>query len=310
MKITIIGAGAMGCLFGGLLQEAGQAAVHLVDLRTEQVQQIKAHGLVLVHEGQERRISLQISLTTEDIGPADLVLLFVKHGQTRTAARSAAQVLAGDGLVLTLQNGMGNAELVAKEVGAERVLCGTTAQGAMPLGLGRIQHSGTGPTFLGPWQPGRHPGRLQELAELFSAAQLPTQAVDNIEPVLWHKLLINVGINAITALTGLRNGQLLDLKLTRDLVAAAVTEAASLAQALAVPVAEDIVDQVLAVAQATASNRSSMGQDIDARRSTEIEAINGYIVQRAEHLGLAVPVNRTLSTLIQTMQAQFLCTHA
>jgi 2-dehydropantoate 2-reductase len=304
VNITIIGAGAMGCLFGGLLQEQGEVAVQLVDVRAEQVEHLNTQGLVLVREGKERRIRLRASLGVKDLEPADLVLIFVKHRHTQAAAQCAVHALHRDGLVLTLQNGLGNAEILAEVLGAERVLCGTTAQGAMQLGLGRIQHSGIGPTFIGSWQSGQYQ-HVFKITELFSAAQLNTQAVEHIKPVLWHKLLINVGINAITALTGLRNGQLLNLNVSRDLVAAAVTEAARLAQALDVPVAEDIVAQVFSVAQATASNRSSMGQDVDARRLTEIEAINGYVVRRAESLGLAVPVNRTLTALIETIQAQF-----
>ena len=122
---------------------------------------------------------------------------------------------------------------------------------------------------------------------------------------MWDKLLVNVGINAITALTGIRNGELLDLDVTRVLCGDAVREAMAVATAQGVTIREDAVDHVYEVARATAANRSSMGQDVDHGRPTEIEAINGVIVREAERMGLQAPVNRTLTALIQTMQAHY-----
>jgi 2-dehydropantoate 2-reductase len=122
---------------------------------------------------------------------------------------------------------------------------------------------------------------------------------------VWHKLLINVGINAITALTGIKNGEILDLDVTRELSRRAVEEAMAVARAKGVPVAEDVVDHVFQVAEATATNRSSMGQDIDNRRLTEISAINGAVVREAKACGVATPVNDTLSALVETLQAHY-----
>ncbi|MEA2116806.1 MAG: 2-dehydropantoate 2-reductase, partial [Thermodesulfobacteriota bacterium] len=139
----------------------------------------------------------------------------------------------------------------------------------------------------------------------FSAAKIETGGVDDIKPVIWNKLFANVGINAITALTNIRNGQLLDFEETRDLMEAVVTEAIAVARALQVTVADDALENVFAIVEATAINRSSMGQDVDALRPTEIDAINGYIVRRAEELGIDVPVNQTLTRLIKTLQAHY-----
>ncbi|MBW1712052.1 MAG: 2-dehydropantoate 2-reductase, partial [Deltaproteobacteria bacterium] len=126
-----------------------------------------------------------------------------------------------------------------------------------------------------------------------------------VRPVIWNKLLINVGVNAITALTGLKNGQILDIEPTRDLVKAAVEEALAVARALEIEVLDRAVEHVFEVARATAGNRSSMGQDVDHRRPTEIEAINGAIVDKARALGLEVPVNQTLTGLIKTLEAHY-----
>ena len=123
--------------------------------------------------------------------------------------------------------------------------------------------------------------------------------------VLWNKLLINIGINAITALTAIKNGQILDLEITRKLSCMAVEEAMEIAGRMQIPIRQDAVEHVYAVARATATNRSSMGQDVDNRRQTEIGTINGYIVREARRLGMQAPVNETLTALIETLQYHY-----
>ncbi|CAK8719852.1 2-dehydropantoate 2-reductase [Candidatus Electrothrix laxa] len=309
MKVTIIGAGAMGCLFGGLLSEQGMD-VHLIDVRAKQVAALNDHGLTILHQSAERRIMVRAVTEPAAILETDLAVIFVKHAQTEAAARTAARLLGRNsynGYALTLQNGMGNAEIIANVLGEDRVLCGTTAQGAMVLGSGKIQHSGVGETVIGMWRQGGE-AVAGQLAEAFTIAGISCRAVDDIEPILWKKLFVNVGINAITALTGLRNGQLLDLKASRLLMQDVVSEAVAVAKAYSVKVPDDILKHVEQVAEATASNRSSMGQDIDGQRSTEINAINGYIVRKAQKVGLEVPVNQTLVRLVQTVQGRYAAT--
>jgi 2-dehydropantoate 2-reductase len=305
MKITIIGAGAMGCLFGGLLSEQGMD-VHLIDVREEQVAALNDHGLAILHQGVERVVRIRAVTEPAAISRTDLAIIFVKHAQTEAAARTAALLLGNKGCALTLQNGMGNAEIIADVLGGDRVLCGTTAQGAMLLGPGRIQHSGVGETVIGMWRQMCGEGAVAiQVAEIFTAAEISCRAVDDIEPVLWKKLFVNVGINAITALAGLRNGQLLDLKATRLLMQDVVSEAMAVAEAHSIEVPDGILEHVEQVAEATASNRSSMGQDIDGHRPTEIDAINGYIVRKAQEVGIAVPVSQTLLRLVQTVQGSY-----
>ncbi len=137
-------------------------------------------------------------------------------------------------------------------------------------------------------------------------AGIETTAINDVRPVIWDKLLVNVGINAITALTGIKNGQILDLELTRELSRTAVEEAARVALAQDIEIRKDAADHVFKVAAATAANRSSMGQDVDHRRPTEIRAINGFVVREAERLGIAVPINRTLTALVQTLESHYL----
>ena len=304
MKTVIIGAGAMGSLFGGLLAESG-GDVTLVDVWPEHVNALNGKGLEIEWRGANRTVRVRAASDPAEAGPADLVIVFVKSADTPAAAESAARVRNSDGLVLTLQNGLGNADVLAEAVPPACVLAGTTSHGATMLGPGRIRHAGSGHTVIGPWSGGDR-SSADRTAEALNRAGIETEAVSDARALVWGKLLVNVGINAITALTNIKNGELLDLESTRALSRAAVEEAARVAEAQDIPVREDCVEHVLAVARATAENRSSMGQDVDNRRQTEIQAINGAVVREADRLGLEAPVNRTLTALVETLQAHYM----
>jgi 2-dehydropantoate 2-reductase len=207
---------------------------------------------------------------------------------------------------MTLQNGMGNAETIAEHTPSNRILAGTTAHGATMLEAGSIRHAGAGPTTVGMWDGAEKEFQIaRQIADQFTEAGIESAAVEAVHPVIWDKLLINVGINAVTALTGIKNGQILDLELTRELSRAAVEEAASVARVQGIEIRKDPADHVFEVAAATAANRSSMGQDVDHRRPSEIKAINGFVVREAIRMGLAAPVNQTLTALVETMEAHY-----
>ncbi len=303
MKTVIIGAGAMGCLFGGLLTESG-AEVWLVDVWQEHVDALNRKGLSYEWQGETRTIPVRATTDPASVGTADLAIIFVKSMHTPSAAETAVRLLGDRGFALTMQNGMGNADILAEAVGAHRVIAGTTAHGATLLGPGRVRHAGRSTTIIGMWDSD-DAEPAEKTAAFFTGAGIETDVSTDIRAVVWNKLLVNIGINAITALTGIRNGELLDLPQTRDLAATAVEEAVAVARALEVAVADDAVERMLGVARDTAANRSSMGQDVDHRRQTEISAINGFVVREAERLGIQVPVNRTLTTLVETMQAHY-----
>ena len=303
MKIVIIGAGAMGSLFGGLLAEY-KKEVTLFDVWPEHVNALNSDGLSIERESKQRQISVKATTDSETIGQADLAIVFVKSTQTGQAAQTAARLINSSGMVLTLQNGMGNADILAEAMGGGRVLAGTTSHGATLLGPGSIRHAGIGATTIGLWH-GTDSTRAQEVADLFNGAGIETTVTDDVRSLTWGKLLINVGINAITALTGIKNGRIEDFPAAQRLSEMAVEEAITVAQAQGVLVRDDAVKHVLQVAQATAANRSSMGQDVDNHRQTEIGAINGAVVKYANKEGLAVPVNETLTYLVETLQAHY-----
>ncbi|MBW2488449.1 MAG: 2-dehydropantoate 2-reductase [Deltaproteobacteria bacterium] len=305
MNIAIVGAGAMGSLFGALLAEGGHT-VWLYDIWQEHIDAVNQNGVTIEFDGKPRRVRLKAVTDPSQIRESELVLIFVKATQTEAAAKTAARLAGTSGLVMTLQNGMGNAETIAQFISPDRILVGTTSHGSTMLKAGSIRHAGAGPTTVGMWATGEKAFEsARQIADQFTRAGIETGAVKDVRPVIWGKLLINIGINAITALTGIRNGQILDLEVTRELSRAAVEEAAAVAQAQGIEIRKDATDHVFQVAAATAANRSSMGQDVDHRRPTEIKAINGFVVREAERLKIDVPVNKTLTVLVETMQTHY-----
>ncbi len=303
MKIAVVGAGAMGSLFGGLLAESG-ADVWLLDIWTEHVKAVNENGLNIEREDKFRSVSVKATTDPNRIGISDLVIIFVKSRNTSQAAKTAKFLMDDSSLILTLQNGMGNADTIAEVIEPTRIIAGTTSHGATMLGPGSIRHAGIGPTTIGMWADGGK-DKVLYIAKFLTEAGIKTEAVDDIQSVIWNKLLVNVGINAITALTGIKNGQLLDLSATQDISRAAVEEAMELARAQGVMIREDSVGHVFEIAKATSPNRSSMGQDVDNKRITEIEAINGFVVREASAMGIKVPVNKTLTALIETVQNHY-----
>ena len=302
MNIAIIGAGAMGGLFGARLTAAGEN-VTLVDIWLEHVAAINEKGLTVLELDMSESVARPHALQrVEDVTAPDLVIVFVKSTMTREAVLNAKCVFGPETRVLTLQNGLGNAEKIAEVVDAAKVLAGTTAQGATLLGPGRVRHGGAGPTHIGCLAGGMDPF-AQKVAEMLSRAGLPTVVDADVTSLIWGKLVVNVGINALTALLHLRNGQLTEFDETRELVAMAVEEAVQVAKAAGVTLPyENAVHKVLAVATSTACNQSSMLQDVLRRRRTEIDAINGALVQEGLRLGIATPVNRTLTLLVRNLE--------
>ena len=288
MKTVIMGAGAMGGLFGGLLAFSGEE-VWLVDVQKEQVDVINSVGLTLEEGDKLQIIGVNATRDIASIGKADLVIFFVKTYHTEQAVSDALALEKEDTIFLTLQNGLGNEEIICKRIDRKKVMLGVTGQGATFLGPGHVRHAGRGKTFIGELDPGVS-DRAAQVARMFREADIETEVSANIHDLIWDKLLVNVGINALTALTELKNGQLLDYPETLRIMEALVSEAAEVARQKGIRIEGNPIEKVKAVAEATKENRSSMGQDIDFRRKTEIDAINGAVVREAKRLGLPAPL--------------------
>jgi 2-dehydropantoate 2-reductase len=303
MKIGIVGAGAMGSLYGGKLAQAG-AEVVLYDIFRPHVEAVNAAGLTIEQmDGGPVVVRLKATVVPGDLADAEALLFFVKSSATAAAARQFAGVAGSGAIAVTLQNGLGNEQILREAFGAERTAAGVTSQGATFVGPGRVRHAGTGPTHL--CMSNRDNRRLAPLAEALNRAGFETHLEESIDSLVWSKLVINAGINALTALTGLLNGRLLDFPQLRSLMADLVNEAVHVAQARGITLSySEPLATVYAVAEKTGRNRSSMLQDFDRRRPSEIDFINGAILREAEALGIEVPVNRTVTRLIQALDAQ------
>jgi len=298
MRVAVVGAGAMGCLYGGHLAEAG-VDVSLVDIWREHVDAINANWLHITGVSGDRVVRVPATTDPETVGRVELVLLFVKSYDTAKAMRDSMPLIGGDTYVLTLQNGLGNLEAIAESVGAGRVLGGTTSHGSTLVGPGEIRHAGVGPTMIGALDRGSR-GMAEKVADTFNRAGLLSRVSDDVRGDVWGKVLVNLGINALTALTGLRNGELLEVPELRHLMRLAVEEGVRVAEADGVDLGLlDHVAHVYEVAEATAANRSSMLQDVERERRTEIDALNGAVVGLGERLGVETPVNRALTALVK-----------
>ena len=305
MRIAIVGAGAMGLLLTHLLSRTESAEIWLLDIHPEREEKIRKEGLRVEGVSGEHHVQPRITVKPEEIGQADLVIICVKSPDTYEASLNANPLIGPDTAVLTLQNGLGNFEAIERAVGPGRVLGGTTSMGATVLGLNHVRHAGWGETVVG--EPaGKRTKRAEAILELFGHAGLEVSFTDNLPGLLWSKLIINVGINALTALTRIHNGRLIDHEGTRTVMKMAVEEAAQVAQALGIHLLYDHpVEKVAGVCEATAGNIASMLQDVLKEKRTEIEQINGAVVREAARLGIHTPVNETLLGLVKTLEESY-----
>ena len=291
-QVLIVGTGAMACLFGARL--APLVNVTLLGTWHEGLAALSQHGVRLEAGGMEQIQRVRATSNPAECRGARFAFVLVKSWQTPRAARMLSACLAPDGLALTLQNGLGNLEVLEAALGSDRATLGVTTSGATLLGPGRVRAGGAGPTHVA-----RHP-RLLPAVALLQQAGFTVEVSDDVESLLWGKLAVNAAINPLTALLRVPNGRLLELPEARTLMGVAATETAAVARASGIRLPYiDPVAQAEQVAERTAANRSSMLQDIERKAPTEIDAINGAVADDGDRRGVATPVNRTLWRLVR-----------
>jgi len=312
LRVAILGSGAMGSLYGGRLTDAG-VDVTLIDARADHVQAMAEDGLrIETPDGESTTVEVTATTDPASVGAVDLLVVFVKSTQTDAAMADARPVFERredeheDVDVLTLQNGLDNPETIGSFVPERNVVAGVTAHGATLEGPGRVRHAGEGPTTIGRYFADTDE-RVRAIAQILRAAGFETRVTDAVSDAIWEKVLVNVGINAPTALARVENGLVATTDPGNRVVEAAVTEAARVARAEGHEVRENPVEHVVETARATAANRSSMLQDVEAGRPTEVERLHGAVVDRADALGIDVPVNRTLADLVRLAETGFEC---
>lgn len=304
MKIVIVGPGAIGSLFAAFLAKSKEE-VWLLDKNKERAALLGQQGIIV--EGVSGNWQQKVPITADvgQINGADLVIICVKSYDTKEAAKNIKPLLGNATYALTLQNGVGNVEILAEIIGEEKVIGGVTNEGATLIDAGRVTHAGRGETVVG-LADGKIPASMREIREVFNKAGFETRISRDIKSLLWSKLITNVGINALTAITRMNNGRLTDFEGTRKILREAVTEAVKVAKRKRIKlIYDDPLAKVEAVCEATAGNVSSMLQDVLRKKRTEIDFINGVIVRQAQELGVPAPVNSFLVGLIKTIEASY-----
>ena len=303
MKICILGAGALGSTFGGVLTEGG-FEVHLIDPWSEHVHAMNREGLKLREGSSERAVKVRAATDCSGIGPADLILVLVKSYHTKEAIKSAGPMMGDRTAVLSFQNGLGNEETLAEVVGKEQVIGGRTFAGGVLLGPGHViaGHKGR-QTYIGELD-GRTTGRVNEIAMQFNQAGLETIVSSDIVGIMWDKLLVNVATGALSGITRLPYGELYQVKEVMDCALEAVSEAVAVATATAVKLTITDPKRIwLKAAENLPSEfKASMLQDIEKGSRTEIDSINGSVVRLGERYGIPTPVNKALVASIKGIE--------
>jgi len=301
LKIAVVGAGAMGSLFGCLLKEAGED-VTLVDVWKEHVEAVNKRGLRVYGVSGEHVVRVKATTNHSEVGHVDLLILFVKAYDTERAIRDSMPMIAEETVILTCQNGLGNVEKIGGLVSLKHVIAGSTMQGATMVKPGEVFHAGRGPTYIGELN-GEVSPRVKNVVRVLNDAGIEAKVSRNINGVIWGKTIINAGLNAFGALTRMRNGELLLVPELVEMMSQCVREGVEVAKALRVKLEmEDPVKTLIDVCKATAENKNSMLQDIEKGRRTEVEAINGAIVRYGEKVGVPTPINSLLTALIKGLE--------
>lgn len=294
MKIAVMGAGAVGCYYGGMLARAG----HEVTLigRPPHVEAVRRDGLFLDTQSFQMHVPVQASGAASGVRGAQLVLCCVKSTDSESAATAMAPYVEAEAIVLSLQNGVDNADRLQARL-RHAVAPAVVYVASEMAGPGHVKHHGRGELVIGP-SPAS-----DELARLFSAAGVPVQISDNLAGELWAKLILNCAYNALSAIAQLPYGRLVEGEGIRDVMRDVVLECLAVAQGEGISVAGDIWLAVERIAQTMSAQFSSTAQDLVRHKRSEIDHLNGHVLRRGEALGIATPVNRTLHSIVKLIES-------
>jgi 2-dehydropantoate 2-reductase len=293
VNIAVMGAGAVGCYYGGMLARAG----HVVTLigRRQHVEAVRRDGLFMDTQSFQAHVPMEASTEVEAVGGAKLVLFCVKSMDTERAAAEIAPHLQPDALVLGLQNGVDNAERLKAALPHE--ICPAVVYVATEMaGPGHVKHHGRGELVIAPI------AASQGLVTLFAGADVPVQISDNVAGALWAKLILNCAYNALSAVSQLPYGRLVQADGVDAVMRDVVQECLAVARGEGVTVPGDIWEAVERIARTMPTQLSSTAQDLARGKRSEIDHLNGYVVRRGEALGIAVPANRVLHALVKLLE--------
>ena len=296
MKISVMGAGAVGCYYGGMLARAGHEVVLIG--RPAHVEAIRERGLNLDTQAFQAFVPLTASTDVSDIRGSQLVLCCVKSTDTEQAAAEMAPFLTPDSQVLSLQNGVENAERLQILLPCQ-VAPAVVYVAAEMAGAGHVKHHGRGELVV------ETAALSPELSALFGTAGIPLQTSDNVAGALWEKLILNCVYNALSAITQLPYGMLVKGDGVEELMHTVLDECLTLAEAEGIAISENIWAAVRAIADTMPTQLSSTAQDLARGKRSEIDHLNGFIVRRGKVLNIATPVNQTLTSLTKLIERKF-----
>jgi 2-dehydropantoate 2-reductase len=304
MKIAVVGPGALGSLIAGLLRSRSKEDVWLIDKSPERAKRIREDGIRI--EGMSSvSTAINISASPKEVGLCDLVFICVKSYSTEDACKDIKPLVSDKTFILTLQNGIGNVQILNDHFDPEQIIAGVTNQGATLLGPGHVKHAGRGDTIIG-MHSGKLLGPVRDAANLLIKCGFETKISKDIESAIWSKFVINTGINALTAITRLKNGMLLKNEESRQILRSSVQEAVKIIKRKRIKLLyDDPIQKVESVCKATSANVSSMLQDVLNRKRTEIDYINGVISRQGKTMGIPTPVNDVLINLVKTIESNY-----
>lgn len=298
MKVAIMGGGAMGGLWAASLGATG-AEVTIIDVAPPVVEAIKRDGLTVVAPNGTIESRPAITSDPDEVGPVEVVYFFTKAHHTRAAAAMASPLVGEATTLVSLQNGWGNSDTIAEVLGGDRLVSGVTYQSARVESPARIQHTSVGPTTVGPFAKGGSLDLAEMVATLQERAGIQTATTPDVHTEIWRKVVLNSATLPTSALTGLSTGEMGMPGGVLDLADAIAIESVGILRAAGYDLdASERVGFINALLGRGGSGKSSMLQDVEARRKTEIEVVNGAIVRQAEALGRDAPLNRAMVALV------------
>lgn len=295
MKIAVMGAGAVGCYYGAMLARAGHAVTLIA--RPQHVKAIREHGLVLETAAFTEALAVTATADPSGVSGADIVLFCVKSGDTAAAGREMAPHLEAGAAILSLQNGVDNAERLQQVLGRPVIPTAVYVATEMPR-PGHVRHHGRGELVIGPGEAS------PALAGMFGLAGVKAEISDHVIEDLWTKLIVNCAYNALSAIPQLPYGRVIRVDGIPAAMKDIVEECLAVARACNVRIEDGLLTKVLGLAATMPDQLSSTAQDLARGKRTEIDHLNGYIVRTGERLGIATPANRLLTVVVKLMEAR------
>ena len=307
-KVAVLGAGAMGCLFGGLMAEKGLDVV-LIDVWKDHVDAINKNGLKMDGHGGDRFIKIKATTNPSTLKPVDAIIIMCKATALKTALTNAKNIIGDQTMLMSFQNGIGHEAIMQEIAGKDKVLGGTTTQASNIIGPGHIKNHGSLPSWIGEYEGGMS-DRVLDLAETFTAHNLETIAAPDIKKRKWMKLFALTAIGPLSSVFNLHHTDLYitnkNQKVSRNLGKQIILETRAVAKADGVDVSEDeCLEMFNKIVDSKQTNKSSMCFDILNKRKTEIEFINGAVAKIGRIHGIKTPMNDLMYNMIMVKEGMY-----